>query len=301
MAKIAVESKERSARRASNGVPGHTTGRRLAHGPGWTVSEVTCTNGPQDRPFEERHSDFAIAIVARGSFQYHSAAGRELMLPGSLLLGNVGQHFECAHEHATGDRCIAFGYAPDYFERLVADAGIRAAKPRFRTHRVPPLRVLSRFVARACAGLARATDLSWEELGLQLAAQTMRLVAGLPSSSSDAPPSAIARVTRVIRMIERHPEARLALGDLAREARLSPYHFLRTFQQLTGVTPHKYILRTKLREAAIRLACKPAKVLDTALDCGFADVSNFNRAFRSEFGVTPRLYRQGMPDWIRPK
>ena len=53
------------------------------------------------------------------------------MLPGSLLLGNVGQHFECAHEHATGDRCIAFGYAPDYFERLVADAGIRAAKPHF--------------------------------------------------------------------------------------------------------------------------------------------------------------------------
>ena len=99
-------------------------------------------------------------------------------------------------------------------------------------------------------------------------------------------------------MIERHPEARLALGDLAREAGLSRYHFLRTFQQLTGVTPHKYILRTRLREAAIRLAAEPAKVLDTALDCGFADVSNFNRAFRSEFGVTPRLYRQDAPDWL---
>ncbi len=33
------------------------------------------------------------------------------------------------------------------------------------------------------------------------------------------------------------------------------------------------------------------KVLDVALDCGFGDVSNFNRAFRSEFGMSPRAFR----------
>ena len=35
---------------------------------------------------------------------------------------------------------------------------------------------------------------------------------------------------------------------------LSPYHFLRTFQRLTGVTPHQFVLRKRLREAALRLA-----------------------------------------------
>jgi len=80
-------------------------------------------------------------------------------------------------------------------------------------------------------------------------------------------------------------------GSLAREAALSPFHFLRTFERLTGVTPHQYILRARLREAALRLAAEPAKILDIALDCGFADLSNFNRAFRAEFGVNPRAYR----------
>ena len=292
MAKIAAESGERLAQLAVDGGPGHIAACRLAQGSGWTVSNVTCSCGPEDRAYEERHSGFAIAIVASGSFQYHSAAGRELMSPGSLLLGNAGQHFECRHEHGKGDRCISFGYEPDYFERLAADAGIRATMRHFRRHRVPPLRELSRLVARACAGLSGPAGASWEELGVQLAAQTTRLVEGLSSDPLATSPSVAARVTRVIRMIERDLEARLTLGSLAREAGLSPYHFLRTFQYLTGLTPHKYILRTRLREAAIRLRTECTKVLDIALDCGFGDVSNFNRAFRSEFGVSPRLYRR---------
>jgi AraC-like DNA-binding protein len=47
----------------------------------------------------------------------------------------------------------------------------------------------------------------------------------------------------------------------------------------------------RLRDAAARLATGNEKVLDIAFDCGFGDVSNFNRAFRAEFGVSPREYR----------
>jgi AraC-like DNA-binding protein len=78
---------------------------------------------------------------------------------------------------------------------------------------------------------------------------------------------------------------------MAREAGLSPYHFLRTFERLTGLTPHQYVRRARLRNAATRLAAEPVRVIDIAFDCGFGDVSNFNRAFRAEFGVSPRAYR----------
>ena len=47
-----------------------------------------------------------------------------------------------------------------------------------------------------------------------------------------------------------------------------------------------------LDEAARRLAAEPHKILEIALDCGFGDVSNFNRAFRAEFGASPRAYRR---------
>jgi AraC-like DNA-binding protein len=131
----------------------------------------------------------------------------------------------------------------------------------------------------------------WEELAVRLASRVVTLAIGTPASDA-SPPNAEARVTRLVRAIERQPGAALTIEILAREARLSPYHFLRTFERLTGVTPHQFVLRTRLREAALRLAESPSRVLDIALDCGFGDVSNFNRAFRTEFGVSPRAYRR---------
>jgi AraC-like DNA-binding protein len=258
---------------------------------------VICTSGPRDRAFEERHKNFSIAIVVAGSFQYRgqsgSRTGRELMTPGSLLLGSAGQCVECGHEHGAGDRCLSFSYAPEYFERLAADAGVRGGL-EFGALRLPPLRAMSPLVARACSGLAGPADVPWEELSLELAALAVRTARDLPVRAESGPPSAVARVTRAAREIERRPDGRLGLGDLAREAGLSPYHFLRTFESVTGVTPHQYIMRARLREAAMRLVSEPTRVLDVALDCGFGDVSNFNRAFRSEFGVSPRVFRRRM-------
>jgi AraC family transcriptional regulator len=63
-------------------------------------------------------------------------------------------------------------------------------------------------------------------------------------------------------------------------------------QREVNGTPGAAILRARLRDAAARLADAPAKIVDVALDCGFGDVSNFTRAFRAEFGVSPRAYRR---------
>jgi len=218
------------------------------------------------------------------------------MTPGSILLGNAGQCFECGHEHGAGDRCLAFRFSPEYFERVAADAG---GKPRFRVPRLPPLRATSPVIARASAALAEPVAASWEELSIQLAARAVQVADGLEPDAHDAPPSAVARVTPAIRRIERDLMGDLDLASLAREAGLSPYHFLRTFQRLTGVTPHQFVLRKRLMEAALRLASSRRastreKVLDIALDCGFGDLSNFNHAFRAEFGVSPRDFRRGM-------
>jgi AraC family transcriptional regulator len=292
LAKIAVDLEHALARRREDGTAGRTTPRVIARGDGWTVADVVCTCGPQDQPYEERHTRYTIAIVLAGSFQYRSAVGHGFMTSGSLMLGNEGHCFECAHQYGEGDRCVSFWYAPDYFERLAADAGARGRDVGFRVPRLPPLRPFSPLVVRAGAGAMGDADVPWEELAVGLAARTVRLAAGVSSNQTRWPLNAEARVTRAVRAIDRRPDAAQSLGQLAREAGLSPYYFLRTFERLTGITPHQYVLRVRLRAAASRLVAETDKVLDVALDCGFGDVSNFNRAFRTEFGVSPRVFRQ---------
>jgi len=294
LAKIAVALKDAVEQRATNGAPGRVAQRILAQGKGWSVADVVCTHGPHDRSYEEQHYAYLIAIVVAGSFQYRGSRRRELMTPGSFVLGGYGQSFECGHEHHMGDRCLAFSFSPDYFQQVAADTG--NARAEFPTLRLPPMRAFSHLAARACAGLMEPGGVPWEEIGLQLAGDTMQFVKSgdLSFSQDGAPLSSEARVTRVLRMIERHicDGLDVKIENLALEAGLSPYHFLRTFERVTGTSPHQYIVRMRLREAAIRLVAEPERILDIALDCGFGDVSNFNRAFRAEFAMSPRAYRK---------
>jgi AraC-like DNA-binding protein len=150
------------------------------------------------------------------------------------------------------------------------------------------LRDSAPLVARACAGLGATHDVAWEELAIEIAAKAVMLANDIDCDADEPPPAAIARVTQAVRAMEELP---LPLRELASDARVSPYHFLRTFTRVAGVTPHQFVLRSRLREAAVRLATDDARVIDVAFDSGFGDVSNFNRAFRAEFGVNPRAYR----------
>jgi AraC family transcriptional regulator len=131
-----------------------------------------------------------------------------------------------------------------------------------------------------------------QETAFQVLDRATHLQHGLDSGKQRARASSLARVTRVLRAIEARPEEPHELPAMAENARLSPYHFLRCFEELTGITPHQYLLRTRLRLAAMRLKQESTQVIEVALGCGFGDVSNFNRAFRAEFGMSPQSYRR---------
>lgn len=291
MAKIAVELERAVAQRRRDGTTGTARGRMLASGKGWSVSDILCTSGPQDRVFEEKHVEFSIAMVVAGTFQYRSTAGRALLAPGTLLLGDAGEHFECGHEHAFGDRCVSFKFGEEYFARLARDLGV---SPHLSAPSLPPIKDTSVEFARACAAIATGASVPWEEIALRLGAKVLGALGGKSKKLRKYQAGAAARVTKVVRMIEHESDGESSLDDMAQLARLSPYHFLRVFQEQTGVTPHQYLLRTRLRNAAARLAGDGQKIVDIAFDCGFGDVSNFNRVFRREFGTSPREFRRGM-------
>lgn len=256
----------------------------LGSGNGWSVADVVCTYGPQDRPFEEQHTAISIAVVIEGAFQYRSAYGSEVLSPGSLLLGNAGQCFECGHDHEAGDRCLAFFYAPEFFERA------RLAGT-FPTHRVPAIVGLSPWIVQARQAIDCPGGVALEELAHELPAAVLGTL-GLSRQLSSSPSAADERrISAVLRFIEANLHEPLPIERLASTAKMSQFHFLRIFKQVTQVTPHQYILRARLRKAAVRLKTRSDKVVEIALDAGFGDLSNFNHAFRAEFGVSPTRFR----------
>jgi hypothetical protein len=215
--------------------------RTLAQGSEWAVWEVNCTLGPRDRPFEERHAFTSIAAVVRGNFEYRSPQGSELLYPGSFLLGNAGTCFECGHRHGTGDQCIAFGFAPALFEEIAASAG-GTAKYRFRTARLPVSAALTPSLALAEASASRTLGPDAEELAIGVAERVVRATSAFVPRPGAPSARDVRRIADALRFIDDHYAEPLDLARLAQVARMSKYHFLRTFRRAVAVTPHQYLL-----------------------------------------------------------
>jgi AraC family transcriptional regulator len=273
------------ARKSRAGATGGFLERRLAEGDGWHVHDFICTCGPDDRDAEEQGSTSGVALLLSGSFIVRNHHGTSLLSEGSIFLVEAGRCFICSHRHGAGDRCLSFQFAPEAFERIAHDAG---ARPHFAHNRLPPLRALSGLAARARTAINDPQAV--EEVAFELAGAALRLAGRAGRKGASAHHHG--RMTEVLRYMAEHSAAPHKLAGLARMARMSPYHFLRSFKATTGVTPHQWLLRARLRKAAEQLATTHLPITAVALDVGFADLSTFTRSFHAEFGASPRQYRQ---------
>jgi AraC family transcriptional regulator len=266
------------------------TVRRIAGGETWSVSEIVCSAGPADRPYEERHEGFSIAAVLAGSFTYRVGRGASLLYPGALLLGKSRACYECGHEHGRGDRCVSFNLREDAFEEI-ASIGCSRRRDRLSQPMLPASNRLMPLIAAIENLRDCAQPLQAEELMIAL----VETVVAELNDGARSPPAPRAwetrRVVEVLRLIEERPDDSLDLAGLAAIAGLGKHHFLRVFRRLVGMTPYQYVLRARMARAARRLKTSQDSVLAVALDSGFGDLSTFNARFRATFGTTPSKYR----------
>lgn len=96
---------------------------------------------------------------------------------------------------------------------------------------------------------------------------------------------------RLVDYIEQHLDQPLTLGELARLAALSEYHFARMFGTSFGLPPHRYVLQRRLLRARELLLKGDLPLGEIALACGFASASHFSNRFRQAFGAPPGMLR----------
>jgi AraC family transcriptional regulator len=90
-----------------------------------------------------------------------------------------------------------------------------------------------------------------------------------------------------------HLDRNLSLQELADLVGLNPHYFCRLFKAACGLTPHQYLLKSRVDQAAQLLRSTPLPIADVAQQVGFYDQSRFTQVFRRWMGVTPKHYQQG--------
>ncbi len=260
--------------------------RTLACTPHVTVTEYRCTAGPGAKPFAEQHSSNSLAYVRRGSFGYRYRGRTHELVAGAVLAGHPGDEYTCTHDHhACGDECLSFRLSPSF----VADLDGGAA---WRQGGLPPLPETMMLGELAQAAAEGRNDIGLDEIGHAFAARFVELVGGRKAAPADGTPRDRRRAVETALWIDANAGSEIDLAGAAAEAGLSPFHFLRVFTRVVGVTPHQYLVRARLRRAARLLVEADSPVTDVAYESGFADLSNFMRSFRRAAGITPRMFRR---------
>ena len=146
---------------------------------------------------------------------------------------------------------------------------------------------------RACMNRRTISDVEGDGLAHMLAERLVTLQHG-EAPRSHVPPQRLSRrtITELTGFIEAGLTRRLSLGELARVAALSPFHFARCFKATTGLAPHQYVLARRIELAKRLIMTTSQPVVEVAWSVGFENISHFRRQFAAQVGVVPGVLRR---------
>jgi AraC-like DNA-binding protein len=103
---------------------------------------------------------------------------------------------------------------------------------------------------------------------------------------------AFLRLCRARDMLREADDGPLTIDNVAREAAMSPFHFIRQFRALFGETPHQWRIQARLDRARRLLALGDCSVTDICMEVGFSSLGSFSALFARRTGTAPSVYRR---------
>lgn len=238
------------------------------------------------------HETFVIGATETGAELFEARGGRHVASAGTLRLFNPGEvHTGRAPEGGVwAYRCL-------YPSAVLLD-GIAREIGRREAIWFPDIVATGSELARELLVALRSLDgpTSRLERSSRLRSVLGRIVVAhggglsVPSVPVKPAPRAVAAAAAYIG--DRWADD-FTIGELAREAGMSPYHLIRVFKSRRGLTPFAY--QSQLRVDRARWLLAQGSTVDAAARaCGFFDRSHLARVFRSVVGVTPMAYRRAV-------
>lgn len=242
------------------------------------------------------HRAFCVGVVRQGS-RVISQGGRETVIPkNGLFIINPDTAHACKSQNKQGQSYLALCIDREHMRTIASTISGKARPFPHFTNTLAADPGLACKIRRFFSLLEHPCPLPTRESALHSFLSALILRHGdAPPIPCQAGPQREA-VNRICEFIETHYADTLSLEQLARKARLSPFHFQRVFLKNTGVSPHDYLVQLRIKKAQA-LLLKRHGIVRVSLDTGFADQSHFTHTFKKVIGITPGKYLQLHKTW----
>ncbi|HEY3317070.1 MAG TPA: AraC family transcriptional regulator [Coriobacteriia bacterium] len=236
------------------------------------------------------HNEYSIALVESGAttFELHGEPHRGVA--GQLVFVDPGAVHAC-----NPDQDSTFAYRLFYIDaRWFAEVAAEVfGDAPTRIALAPPVvddpELFEAWHRLHVAIMEGAEGLEKESALVSNIAATIERYSAEPSAPQGAPAAGQA-VAKVRDLLAERVAEKVSLDELAAEAGMSRYHFLRVFQHAAGLPPHAFQAQLRV-EIAKQLLAGGEPIARVAAEVGFADQSHFTRVFREFTGATPRQYQ----------
>lgn len=233
------------------------------------------------------HEQFGVGLIARGAQK--SASGRGVVEAGAgdIITVNPGEVHD-GKPIGDGGRSWHMLYLdPAIVGELAADIAEGRTAPAFE-FTAPTVRD-----ARMAGRFRKLFQAMTGEDELEADEAMLLFLGGLLQHRAGPEHRVPAGIASARAMIDDDPASLLTLAELAREAGLSRYQFLRSFARATGLTPHAYLVQRRIHRAR-QLIGHGMPLAEAAADSGFADQSHMTRLFVRSFGMAPGIYAKAI-------
>ncbi|RGH39107.1 AraC family transcriptional regulator [Firmicutes bacterium AM41-5BH] len=96
----------------------------------------------------------------------------------------------------------------------------------------------------------------------------------------------------IMHYIDEHYSEELLLSDIAKQQELDLYYLSHLFKESFGITFQNYLSKIRREHARQLLLLTDYSLLDISIACGFSDPKYFNKAFKAQYGCSPKEYRR---------
>ena len=246
---------------------------------------------------EHRHINFEVALILDGYGQYHTSSGVHPMAPGDVFIFS-GNEPHCITRILEGGLTILnLHFNWQLFSRCCSVA--RDAPNMFFAHskdfsnRITGSARLEQLVKEICRELTEQQPCYEGAVDGLLNMIFLELIRSHgyydPKEGSRR---AIDRILEGVRFIDENFTQDITLEQIAEKCGITPNYFTKLFRECFQVKLWDYITAKRIdRAKGLLSGTQELNVLDIALQCGFNNTANFNRAFLKFTGITPSAYR----------